>query len=434
MKYYSTRLEAPLTTLSDAIMHSEAPDGGLYMPQNLPVFPAAIYNNLADMSLSDISYFVADSLFSPDIPSSAIKKMGDEALNFQIPLVKISNDIYALELFHGPTGTIKDVCVRYLVRLLSYFGLETKSTHHVLVATNGNSGSAFAKAMSEIHGVKFHILYPKDTRPELIRNIVVQNPQLQAIPVAGTIDDCRKMIASALNDKELNDKIRLTSANAFNIGIVLPQIIYYFHAWAQAKRLGPKWKNIWIGVPCGNGGGLLAGYMAMQMGLPVDKLVASCNSNDAMHRFFSEGALSIGKFGIDSAPACADMHPTVRTLAYAMDTACPSNIPRFLEACKGDVSEFKNRIVSGKVSDGQISETIKQVQDQCGYSLDPHSAVAYRCLADSLPAGAKGVVIASRKPSDLPASTLSYGKIANLNRTKPIAATYPALKKILLGK
>jgi len=394
------------------------------------------------MSLTDISYFVANTLFSPDIPSDIIKKIGEEALNFPMPMVKISDDIFAFELFHGPTGTIKDVCARYMVRLLSFFGDDPSATHHVLVSTNGNSGSALAKAATELPGVKFHIIYPKDTRPELIRKIVSQNPQLAAIPVDGTIDDCRKMISSALNDKELNEKIRLTSANAFNIGIVLPQIIYYFYAWAQLKRMCDKLQQVWVGVPCGNGGGLLAGYMAMLMGLPVHRLVAACNRNDAMRRFFSGESFCsslahnadmacCGQF--DSSCTCSERRPTVRTMAYAMDTACPSNLPRFYEMCNGDLTKFHGKICSGKATDEQIADTIKQVREQYGYELDPHGAVAYRCLADSMPPGAKGIVMASRKPGDGKATTLSYGQHTHINRIKPIAATYPALKKILIG-
>lgn len=413
-------------------MHSEAPDGGLYMPKSLPKIPGAIFSNIAGMSLSDISYLVANALFSPDIPSGKIKIIGEESLNFPIPLVKISDGIYALELFHGPTGTIKDVCSRFFARLLSHFGSNPKETLHVLVATNGNSGSAFAKAISEIPGVKFHILYPKDTLPELIRNIVGQNPMLEAVPVDGTIDDCRRMISSALVDKDLNDKVRLTSANAFNIGIVLPQIIYYFHAWAQLKRICGNTSDVWFGVPCGNGGGLLAGYMAMLMGLPAHRLVASCNANDAMGRFFS------GRFPKEakdfSKGACPGNTTTIRTLAYAMDTSCPSNIPRFLAIGDGGVDEFDGKICTGKANDSQILETIGQVKDTYGYELDPHGAVAYRCLADNLPVGSKGIVIASRKPSPPKAVTLSYAQLAGLSRIKPIAATYPALKRILTRK
>ncbi|MCM1451679.1 MAG: pyridoxal-phosphate dependent enzyme [Clostridium sp.] len=443
MKYYSTRQQAPLASLSEAILHSEAPDGGLYMPQGLPKIPGAIFNNLPDMSLSDISYFVANALFSPDIPSAALKKIGEDALNFPMPLVKISDDMYAMELFHGPTATIKDVCARFFVRLLSYFGSGSAANQHVLVATNGNSGSAIAKAISELPGVMFHILYPKDTRPELIRNIVGQNPRLQAIPVDGSIDDCRSMIAAAMDDRQLNSKINLTSANAFNIGVVLPQIIYYFYAWAQAKRLAVKNAPIWIGVPCGNGGGLLAGYMSMLMGLPVDRLVASCNSNDAMRRFFADGEVCAGGSS-PSTPACgghyhrfcscSDRRATKRTLAFAMDSSCPSNIPRFLAICNNDLSKFKGKICAGSVSDAQILETIAEVKDRHGYELDPHSAVAYRCLSQSMPSGAKGIVMASRCPSSTSAAPLSYAQLAALNSVKPIAATFPALKKILSGK
>lgn len=433
MKYYSTRLKAPLASLSEAIMHSEAPDGGLYMPKSLPKIPAAIFNNLAAMSLSDISYLVANALFSPDIPSGTIKKIGEEALNFQIPLVKISDDVFALELSHGPTGTIKDVCSRFLVRLLAHFGSDPKETLHVLVATNGNSGSAIAKAISEIPGVKFHILYPKDTHPELIRNIVGQNPMLEAVPVDGTIDDCRKMISSALVDKDLNEKISLTSANAFNIGIVLPQIIYFFHAWAQLKRLCGNAQDAWIGVPCGNGGGLLAGYMAMLMGLPAKKLVAACNSNDALRRFFSEG-ISQEELALAKDTSCFDLRPTTRTLAYAMDTSCPSNIQRFIAISNGDTDCFKDKICGGKVTDDEILETIARVKEAYGYELDPHGAVVHKCLVDNMPSGSKGIIIASRKPSAIQAATPSYAQLARLSHIKPIAATYPALKRILIGK
>lgn len=433
MRYYSTNHQSPKASLAEAISHSQAPDGGLYMPDSLPRIPKAFFNNIAEMSDSEISYFVANNLFGSDFSSSEIKSIGESTFSFPIPLVEIEPRIYALELFHGPTNNVKDIASRFTARMLKSLKRDSSRPLNVLISTNGNSGTAIAYGCLDLEGVNVFALYPRTTPPERARQISSLGNNVHAIRVDGTIDDCRRMLNQAISDTALNEEILLTSANSVNIGRVLPHSITYFIAYARLMAIIDKESPIYVSVPCGNSGCLIAGYFAKMMGLPIEKFVAACNYNGSFARYLANGQLD------DCPPA------STRTLAYAMDMCRPTNAPRFHDVCGGDASILHRDILPSTCSDDEIRHTIRDVYDRTGYVLDPHSAVAYKGLKEHLPQDACGIVMASAHPCRS-AATVSeiigrdiFGtaerKPESQTQGKPaetiIAPTFPALKKYI---
>lgn len=412
-------------------MRSEAADGGLYMPDSLPRLPRAFFNNIAEMSATEISYSVASSIFGGDLAPEVIKTIGDQTFSFPIPLVEVEPGIYALELFHGPTMNAKDIGARFCARLLAALNPHPGKPLNVLVSTNGNSGSAVANGFHWLDGVNVFAMYPKGTPAQQVAQIASLGANVHAISVGGTIDDCRSMLVSALADRKLNEEMMFTCANSVNIGRVLPHSIVYFLAYAQLLAVNEKPGPICVSVPCGNSGGLLAGCFAVGMGLPVGKLVGACNANASFARYFERG-------NIDDCPA-----HSVKTLAYAMDTCRPTNACRFHDLCGGDVARLKSFLSTSVCSDEEIAETMRDVHRRTGYLLDPHSAVAYASLKKEMPAGSTGIFLATAHPArsakaveeitgvkvDVPPMLARFGKQAL--REASIPPTYPALKKYI---
>ena len=430
MRYYSTNHHSPNVTLKDALTRSEAIDGGIYMPERLPSFPQAFFNNIAEMSPTEISYFVANNLFNDDIPSSKIKEIGDKVFERTMPLVEIEPNIFAMELFHGPTKNVKDIALRFSARCISALHASPDRPINVLVASSGNSGQAVANGFINIEGVNVFVLYPKDTpmaRIEPIRNL---GNNVRTVPVNGNIEDCRSIVANALSDKKLNENYLITCANSINIGRILPQTICFFIAYAMLKNKFDGLNEMKVSVPCGNCGDLLAGYFSTLMGLPISKLVAASNANGSFGKFLEDGKM--------------DMPLTyTHTLAYALDCCRPSNLPRFYDVCNGDLSKLREKIVASSCTDDEIRATIVDVYNRTGYMLDPHSAVAYYGLKKNLQDGEKGVFFATAHPSKFPklikellgkefehpvGAACSYKSRGKENALPP---TYPAFKKYL---
>lgn len=431
MQYYSTNHKSCNVSLREALLQSTAGDGGLYMPQQVKQLPSAFFKNIKEMTTSEISYFVSNSLFGEEIKSEILKYIGDSALSFSMPLVQIEPGIYAMELFHGPTMSVKDIGARYLARLHGRISSKFSQTINVLVASNGNSGSAIANGFHMVDGVNVFALYPQDIPAQSAASINDLGKNVHALKVNGSIDDCRRMVTSVLTDKKLNENIHFTSANTLNIGRVLPQSIAFFLAYAQLLRQMPKAKDITVSVPTGNAGNLLAGYIAKIMGLPIGPLVAACNANGCFAHYLATG---------NTEP----MAKSVRTLAYAMDTCQAANIERFRELCHGDVKLLANDIVGAVCSDDDIRHTITDVYSRTGYVLDPHSAVAYKALKDAKSPDSIGIVMATAHPAKSAEliQQLTGKKIEHPNAQKrfnhgstfemKIHPTYPALKKYIL--
>lgn len=429
MRYYSSNHNSPSVGLKDAILHSEAPDGGLFLPETIKKLPQAFFNNIAEMSPTEIAYFVGNTLFSPDIPSATIKRIGEQTFNFDMPMREIEPGIYAYELFHGPTGSVKDIGTRFLARLLS--ALHPGKPVNLLVATSGNAGSAITHGFYGVEGVNVYVFYPRNTPQSMAAQFVDLGGNIHAVRVNGTIDACRSIVATALADPKLNEQVNFTSANTVNIGRILPQVITYFQVYGKALALEPKMGPLRIGVPCGNAGNLFAGFMAKMMGCPIDKLIASCNANASMCRFLENGKL-------DSTT------PTKRTLAYALDNSNPANIPRFLDVCHGNLDILRRSIIGAAYSDEAITNTIRDIYRRTGYLMGPHSAISYLAVRDNMAPGGTGIFLATAHPgrsadavSDIIGARVelphrlqcSYQKRLKEEMLPP---TYPALRKYLL--
>lgn len=412
------------------MLRSEAPDGGLYLPSHLPVLPNAFINNMPWMSLRDVAFVINNTLFGEDLPSETIKRIADESASYQMPLYEIEPGIYVMELFHGPTRTVKDFGARTLTGIIRELRSSDTAPLNVMVATTGHSGNAIASSFQEMPGVNVFLLYPKGLSKHHIDYLSTLGDNIHLIEVNGSIDDCVAMIGRAFTDTELNQQMLLTSANSMNLGSLLPSTIPFFHAFSQLKLKDDHATDIYVSVPCGNGGNLLAGYIAQLMGLPIRRLVAACNSNAGIHRFLA-----------------ANEHDTRRrsrpTLAYGMDRAYSANVPRFMELARGDKARLCSAIASETCSDQDIAVTINDVFNRTGYLLDPHTAVAYHALKRQLPAGASGIVMATAHPSLSTEAIASINggliklpyKLKNTNvcmrPEATIAPTYPALKKYL---
>lgn len=387
MKYYSTNHIAPDATLAEAVVKGLAADNGLYMPYEIKPLPQSFFDNIDRMSFQEIAFEVAKGLFGEDIPADDLKAIVYDTLAFDTPLVKVTPDIYALELFHGPTLAFKDVGARFMARMLRYFlaGKAEGKTVNVLVATSGDTGSAVANGFLGVDGIKVHVLYPKGkVSPIQECQFTTLGRNITALEVDGTFDDCQALVKKAFLDEELNSKYLLTSANSINVARFLPQAFYYFNAYAQLKRLG-KEKEMVVTVPSGNFGNLSAALIAKRMGLPVKRFIAACNSNRPFPDYIESGVYS--------------PRPSVATIANAMDVGAPSNFARILDLYAGSHDAIAAEISAVSYSDADIAETMKQCYRATGYLLDPHGAVAFKATEASLQRGETGVFLETAHPA-----------------------------------
>lgn len=384
MRYYSLNHLSTKVSFHEAMTISESSDGGLYMPERIPILPKALYNNMSLMSLRDITFIVFSSMFDGDMPAHVIKRIGDEAASYLMPLYEIEPGIYVIELFHGPTRTVKDFGAIALAHIFQELHSKNDEDLNVLVPTHGNSGGAIAQAFYGVPGVNIFVLYPKGTPKEYLDSITTLGENIHVIEVNGTIDDCKSMIHKAFSDRDLN--MVLTSANSINLGSLLPSTIPFFHAYGQLMNRNRKAKDIYVSVPTGNCGNLLAGYIAKKMGLPIKHLIGACNENGCFKRYLESGERTYIK-------------SIKNTLAYGMDTNQTVNLPRFDELCNGDLNQLRKDITAEISTDQEIAFTINDVYRRTGYLLDPHSATAYCALKKHLPKGASGIVFATSHPA-----------------------------------
>lgn len=387
MKYYSTNRTVPDVSLEEAVVKGLAPDNGLYMPEEIRPLSEDFFRNIGNISFQEIAFAVASNFFGDDIPASDLKKIVYSTLEFDCPLEKVDDDIYSLELFHGPTLAFKDVGARFMARLLQYF-INKKGrneTVHVLVATSGDTGSAVANGFLGVDGIKVHVLYPKGKVSAIQEcQFTTLGKNITALEVDGTFDDCQRLVKTAFLDKELNDKLLLTSANSINVARFLPQAFYYFNAYARLSEKGIK-DGIVVSVPSGNFGNLTAGIIARMMGLPIKRFIAANNANDVVYQYLMTG---------DYTPRAS-----VATIANAMDVGAPSNFARILDIFNNDHSSVTAMIAGATYSDSMIAETILDCYRKTGYVLDPHGACAYRALKENLLEGETGVFLETAHPA-----------------------------------
>ena len=386
MKYYSTNGKAAQATLEEAVVKGLASDKGLFMPEKIKVLPKEFFDNIENLSFQEIAYKVADAFFGEDVDADSLKKIVYDTLSFDVPAVKVEDNIYSLELFHGPTLAFKDVGARFMSRLLGYFiKKEGAGEVNVLVATSGDTGSAVANGFLGVDGIKVFVLYPKGkVSPIQECQFTTLGKNITAVEVDGTFDDCQALVKNAFMDADLNAKFKLTSANSINVARFLPQAFYYFYAYAQMKKAEPG-KDVVVCVPSGNFGNITAGLFGKRMGLPIKRFIASNNSNDIFYNY-----LLSGKY---------EPRPSVATLANAMDVGDPSNFARVMDLYGKDVEAVRKDISGARYSDEQIADAIRNCLKSTGYQLDPHGACGYQALKEGLKTGEVGVFLETAHPA-----------------------------------
>ena len=386
MKYYSTNNKSTQATLQEAVVKGLASDRGLYMPEVIKSLPDSFFEEMKDLSFQEVAYVVADAFFGEDVEADDLKKIVYETLNFDVPLVHVNDNIYSLELFHGPTLAFKDVGARFMSRLLGYFiKKEGQKDVNVLVATSGDTGSAVANGFLGVDGIHVYVLYPKGkVSPIQECQFTTLGQNITALEIDGVFDDCQALVKSAFMDEELNKKMYLTSANSINVARFLPQAFYYFYAVAQLHKLGKK-DNIVICVPSGNFGNITAGLFGKRMGMPVKRFIAANNRNDVFFQYLNSGVYT--------------PKASVQTIANAMDVGDPSNFARVLDLYGHSHEAIKNDISGCTYTDEQISETLLDCYRKHGYLLDPHGAVGYRALSEYLESDEVGVFLETAHPA-----------------------------------
>ncbi len=363
MLYYSTNKKSEKVSFREATIQGQAPDKGLYFPEVIPKVSKDLLAHLKSKTKTEIAFEVIRPYVGGVIPDKELLEICEHTVNFDFPLVKVTDNIFSLELFHGPTLAFKDVGARFMSRCLGYFSKDNNKEVTVLVATSGDTGSAVANGFLGVEGVKVVILYPsgKVSRiQELQLTTLGQN--ITALEVQGTFDDCQQMVKRAFADEQLSKKLFLTSANSINVARWLPQQFYYFFALAQWNAEQPPV----ICVSSGNFGNICAGLLAHVSGMPASHFVAACNSNDVFTQYIASG-----KFNAQAA---------VATISNAMDVGNPSNFVRILELFNHDYAAVKNLISSYKISDEETRQTIARVYKQYNYLTDPHGAVGFASL------------------------------------------------------
>ncbi len=459
MYYYSTNHTAARATLRDAVVRGLAEDRGLYMPEVIKQLPASFWDEIGELSFQDVAYRVADAFFGEDVEADALRKIVNDTLAFDCPVVKVEDNIYALELFHGPTLAFKDVGARFMARLLRYFApADGGSKVNVLVATSGDTGSAVANGFLGVEGIHVYVLYPKGkVSPIQECQFTTLGQNITAIEVDGVFDDCQALVKSAFMDKELNAHMRLTSANSINVARFLPQAFYYFWAYAQLTKLNAGTAfNLVTCVPSGNFGNICSSLFGHVMGLPVKRFIAANNANSVFYEYLQSGEYR--------------PRPSVQTIANAMDVGDPSNFARILDLYnredvlkqlgfavlpqpqehhsprpnRGGVRGGASFISGATYSDDQIAETMRDCYARTGYILDPHGACGYRALKEQLQPDEIGIFLETAHPAkfkdtvdrilaiDLPIPEKLQAFMRGTKQSVPLPKDFSAFKAFLM--
>lgn len=366
MKYYSLNKTAQTVDFREATIRGLAPDKGLYFPEKIPELGKEFIGEINKYSDEEIAFKIIHPYVGNVIPENELKKIVSETIHFEIPLKKINESIFSLELFHGPTLAFKDVGARFMSRCLGYFVKNNDKKITVLVATSGDTGGAVANGFYNVDGVEVVILYPSGKVSNVQeKQLVTLGNNIHALEIKGNFDDCQQIVKRAFADENLNKKLFLTSANSINVARWLPQQFYYLFAWKQWNN---KNNPPVICVPSGNFGNICAGLLAHISGMPVKHFIAACNANKVVPDYLASQNYEPQK--------------AVATISNAMDVGDPSNFVRILELFHQRFADMKNTLSSVSISDVQTKETINQVFCEYGYLLDPHGAVAYKALLD----------------------------------------------------
>ncbi|OYU83056.1 MAG: threonine synthase [Flavobacterium sp. BFFFF2] len=430
MKYYSLQNKSYQVSFREAVIAGLAPDKSLFFPENIPVFPPAFWQKIANRPLTEVAFDLIQPFVGDDIPAAALRNIVEETLNFPFPCVPVNDRIYSLELFHGPTLAFKDVGARFMSRCLRYFNQESNQKVTVLVATSGDTGGAVAHGFLGVEGVQVVILYPKGMVSDIQeRQLTTLGQNISAIEVEGRFDDCQDMVKRAFLDADLTD-LHLTSANSINVARWLPQMFYYI---AVCQQLAVNNKELIISCPSGNFGNSCAGLLLQKMGAPIKLFVAATNINDTVPRFFEQGTY--------------EPHTTQATLSNAMDVSNPSNFVRILELFNNDSTALKQKLRSFRFTDLETTDCMRKVYAESGYICEPHGAVGYLGLQAVLAEYPEsiGVFLETAHPVkfletveqtldiQLPLPS-SIAELLPLTKVKTPISDYESLKKWLLAK
>lgn len=362
MQFYSTNNKDLRVSFQEAVFNSLPQDKGLYMPENIPSLDPYFIKNIQQYSFQEIAFQIANAIIGNDIPEKDLKAIINDAINFDAPLRFLNAETAVLELFHGPSYAFKDFGARFMSRVMGYFSKQGEQLLDVLVATSGDTGGAVALGFLGVDGTRVTILYPKGKVSKVQEEQLTTNGQnIRALEVEGTFDDCQALVKQAFNDPELNQKLRLTSANSINIARLIPQTFYYFWAYAQLKAQGMQ--EVVFTVPSGNFGNIGAGLLAYKMGLPVSHFVAGTNVNDTVPRFLQSGQY--------------EPKASVQTLANAMDVGNPSNWVRIQDLFHNNLPELQGMISSYTYNDEETKKGMDELYEQFKYVACPHTAIAY---------------------------------------------------------
>lgn len=361
MDYYSTRGNSKPVTFQESLFQGLAPDGGLYLPEEIP--NNWKHNYQQHLTYPELAFETLKHFVKGEISGSDFQNIVEKAFSFEIKLVETQPGIFVLELFHGPTLAFKDFGARFMARTMEYFLQKRSQELTILVATSGDTGSAVASGFYGIEGIRVFILYPKGrVSPTQEKQLTTLGGNISALEVAGSFDDCQRLVKSAFLDQHLRKKIQLSSANSINIARLLPQSVYYHWAYREMGIQSP----VVFSVPSGNFGNLTGGLLAKKMGLPVEKFVASTNANDVVPAYLKTGAFS--------------PKPSVHTISNAMDVGNPSNLDRMISLYRNDINKMRSDIEAFWFSDEDTVNTMKHVFEETHYVLDPHTAVGYSGL------------------------------------------------------
>ena len=388
MKYYSLNRQSPAVEFKEATIRGQAPDKGLYFPEKIPQLSRSFLSEIEKLSNEEIAFQIIQPYVGETIPENELRRIVADTVSFPMPLVRVTDSIYSLELFHGPTLAFKDVGARFMSRCLSHFAKDRNQRIIVLVATSGDTGGAVAHSFYGVDNVDVVILYPSGkVSPLQERQLTTLGNNIHALEIEGNFDDCQQMVKQAFVDTTLSQKLFLTSANSINVARWLPQQFYYAFAWKQwpLKNQPPV-----IAVPTGNFGNICAGVLAHVAGIPVNHFIAACNANDVIPAYFSTGLF--------------EKKAAVATLSNAMDVANPSNFIRVMELFDGLLNNVKKMISATSTDDAATKQIIHKVYTENNYVLDPHSAVAWHALENYLSKkqDEKGIIISTAHPAKFP--------------------------------
>ncbi|HKP70204.1 MAG TPA: threonine synthase [Pyrinomonadaceae bacterium] len=428
MHYFSTNGNTPPATFREAVERGQASDGGLFFPSEIPTFTSGFLSTLVDRSNADIAFEMIRPYVGGEIGDAELHQICVETVEFPFPLVDITPDISALELFHGPTFAFKDVGARFMSRCLRHFSTKDSAKTLVVVATSGDTGGAVGAGFHGVDGVEVVILYPEGRVSRIQElQLTTLGENVTALKVRGSFDDCQRIAKRTLADDEIRSRAKLTSANSINIGRWLSQQFYFAFAIKQWRHDEPPV----FSVPSGNFGNIAAGLLAVESGLPASAFVAACNANDVVPRFMNDGMF--------------EPRTSVATLSNAMDVGDPSNFSRVLEIFDHDRSNIAKTMTAVSITDAETESTMKQVYESSSYVLDPHGAVAYRALADHLEKkpGARGIFLATAHPikfecterivgDNIPVPGSVKDLIGRSEFVREVDADYDKVKEILL--